>query len=87
MPDPRSWWRTSPPVTDAVLALLVLGFTVFGALGESHPSNPADPLANEQISPAPAAAYLLIVLAAGALAFRRRHPIPVLVVSLLAALF
>jgi signal transduction histidine kinase len=69
------------------LALQVLALTLIGALGESYPSSPNDRMADGQpISPAPAAAYLLIVLAAGALAFRRRYQIAALVGSLLAAL-
>ena len=87
MADPRPWWRIPPPVTDALLALLVLAFTLIGALGESYPSNPTDRMANgDPIAPAPASAYLLIVVAAAALAVRRRCPISALVVSLLAAL-
>lgn len=56
--------------------------TVGGAYGEAHPSNPADQLVNGHPVPhTPAAAILLVAVAALVLAFRRHHPAAVLAVS------
>lgn len=78
--------RLTPRAFDIALAVLLALVTVAGSAGESHPNQKFDQLPTGQIHPAPAAAYLLVAASALALIWRRRHPIPVLAVSLSAAL-
>jgi signal transduction histidine kinase len=76
------WWR-STPARDVVFALVVTVVLLAGTWGEAHPSS----MTNRSqfpghLAPHPrAGAYLLVVVACMALAWRRRHPVAVLVVS------
>jgi signal transduction histidine kinase len=75
-----------PHAFDVVLAVVMMLVTVAGSTGESHPQIPHDkPPAGVHIA-APPAAYLLVVVSALALIWRRRRPVLVLAVSLGAAL-
>jgi signal transduction histidine kinase len=80
-------WRrwSSPAVRDAALAVLVTLLLVSGSLGEGNPSNPADRIQfRGHAVPHPGAAVLLVAVACLALAWRRRYPVTVLVVSVAA---
>ncbi len=78
--------RHSPRTFDVALAVLLALVTVAGSAGESHPSQASDkPPPGVHIA-APAAAYLLVMVSALALIWRRRRPVLVLAVSLGAAL-
>ena len=78
--------RHSPLAFDIALAVFMALVTVAGSVGESHPRQASDkPPAGVHIA-APAAAYLLVVVSALALIWRRRRPVLVLAVSLGAAL-
>src|SRR5947209_4028215 len=76
------WWRNSP-ARDAFFAVVVTVVLLAGTWGEAHPGS----VANRRqfpghLAPHPrAGAYLLVVVACMALAWRRRHPVAVLVVS------
>jgi signal transduction histidine kinase len=77
-------WRRwlGSPVADTVLALVVTVVLVFGSLGEGDPNNPADRTQfRGHAAPHPTAALVLVGVACGALAWRRRWPVAVLVVS------
>jgi signal transduction histidine kinase len=74
-------WITSP-VMDAILAVLVTVLLVFGSLGEGDPKSPSDQIQfRGHPVPHPGAALLLVAVACLVLAWRRRWPVPVLVVS------
>jgi signal transduction histidine kinase len=76
------WWRNSP-ARDAVFAVVVTVVLLAGTWGEAHPgsvSNRSQFPAHLAPHPRPAA-YLLVVVACMALAWRRRRPVAVLVVS------
>ena len=80
-------WRrwSSPPVRDAIFAVLVTALLVFGSLGEGNPKSPSDQIMFPGHSaPHPGAALLLVVVACVVLAWRRRWPVAVLVVSVAA---
>jgi signal transduction histidine kinase len=78
--------RRSPRAFDVALAVVLALVTLAGSLGESDPSQASDkPPAGVHIA-APPAAYLLVVVSAVALIWRRRQPVWVLAVSLGAAL-
>jgi signal transduction histidine kinase len=77
-------WRrlASSPVRDAILAVLVTVLLTYGSYGEAHPTNPSDRLQfRNHAIPQPGAALLLVVVACLVLAWRRRYPVTVLVVS------
>src|SRR6266849_6394444 len=77
-------WRRwlGSPVRDALLALVVTVVLVFGSYGEGHPNQPGDQLQfRGHLTPHPGAALLLVGVACVALAWRRRWPVAVLVVS------
>src|SRR6266567_9540970 len=77
-------WRrvTSSPVRDAILAVLLTVLLLLGSYGEAHPSNPSDRLQfRNHAVPQPGAALLLVAVACLVLAWRRRYPVTVLVVS------
>jgi signal transduction histidine kinase len=78
-----AWQRWfSPAVRDAGLAVLVTLLLVSGSLGEGNPSNPADRTQfRGHAAPHPGAAVLLVAVACLVLAWRRRYPVTVLVVS------
>ena len=62
--------------------MLVTLLLVSGSLGEGNPSNPADRIQfRGHVVPHPGAAVLLVAAACLALAWRRRYPVAVLVVS------
>ena len=76
----RRWF--SPAVRDAILAVLVTLLLVSGSLGEGNPGNPADRTQFPgHAAPHPGVAVLLVAVACLALAWRRRYPVAVLVVS------
>jgi signal transduction histidine kinase len=76
------WWR-SPPVRDAVFAVVVTVVLLSGTYGEAHPGQVTDRTQFPgHVAPhPPPAAYLLVVVACLVLAWRRRRPVAVLVVS------
>jgi signal transduction histidine kinase len=77
-------WRrlASSPVRDAILAVVVTVFLVLGSYGEGHPSNPSDRIQfRNHAVPQPGPALLLVAVACLVLAWRRRAPITVLIVS------
>jgi signal transduction histidine kinase len=72
----------SSPVRDAILAVLLTVLLMYGSYGEAHPSNPSDRLQfRNHAIPQPGAALLLVAVACLVLAWRRRYPVTVLVVS------
>jgi signal transduction histidine kinase len=76
----RRWF--SPAVRDAILAVVLALLLVSGSLGEGSPNNPADRIQfRGHTPPHPGAAVLLVAVACLALAWRRRYPVAVLVVS------
>jgi signal transduction histidine kinase len=76
------WWRSSP-VRDAAFAVVVTVVLVAGTYGEAHPGQAANraQFPGHVVPDPPLAAYLLVVVACLALAWRRRWPVAVLVVS------
>ncbi|MGH2910462.1 MAG: sensor histidine kinase [Solirubrobacteraceae bacterium] len=79
--------RRSARAFDVTLAVLLAVVTLAGSVGESYPDQAFDkPPAGAHLTPAPAAAYLLVAVSALALIWRRRRPVLVLAISLGAAL-
>ncbi|HYB49246.1 MAG TPA: sensor histidine kinase [Streptosporangiaceae bacterium] len=78
-----AWQRwLGSPVRDVVLALIVTFVLVLGGYSEGHPNHSFDVSQfRGRPVPHPTAALLLIVVAGLALAWRRRAPVAVLVVS------
>src|SRR5579859_1182882 len=81
-----AWHRLlGSPVRDAVLAVVVTALLVLGSLGEGSPNNPADRTQfHGHLAPHPGPALLLVGVACLALAWRRRWPVTVLAVSVVA---
>lgn len=76
----EAWW--SSPVRNALFGLGMAALLVWGAYAEAHPTTPNSYFPAGQHAPyTPTAAYLLVAVAALALAFRHRWPAAVLVVS------
>jgi signal transduction histidine kinase len=80
-----AWWRwyRISPVRDAVFAVVVTVVLVAGTYGEAYPGEASNRTQFPgHVAPhPPLAAYLLVVVACLALAWRRRWPVAVLVVS------
>jgi signal transduction histidine kinase len=78
-----TWWRwLSSPVGDVVLAVCVTAILVIGSYSEGHPQQVSDQTQFDgRPVPHPTAALLLVAVACLALAWRRRRPVTVLVVS------
>ena len=74
-----------PPLRDAAAALGVTGTLVYGAYGEAHPSTTAYFHGGYHLPRTPSAALVLVGLACLVLAWRRRWPVTVLVISVAAA--
>jgi signal transduction histidine kinase len=84
-PRTRQRWRLPSLVGDVLVTTSVTVLTVLGSLGESHPINPADRLyGGHPVAAAPWPAYLLVAVASLVLWWRRRHPVPVLAISVAA---
>jgi signal transduction histidine kinase len=67
---------------EIISAVLLTAALVAGAYGEAHPTSPTDQHPGGHPIPyTPTAAYLLLIVGGLALAWRRRHPFPVLVIS------
>jgi signal transduction histidine kinase len=84
-PTLAEWWRryrtsTARDVTSAVVLTLVLGA---GSYGEAHPNQPSDVAVfrSHHIPHEPGAALLLVAAACLVLAFKRRYPVTVLLIS------
>ncbi|HEX8007067.1 MAG TPA: sensor histidine kinase [Trebonia sp.] len=76
----EAWW--SSPVRNALYALGMAALLTWAAYEEAHPTTPNSYFPRGQHAPyTPVAAYLLVVAACLPLAFRRRWPAAVLVVS------
>jgi signal transduction histidine kinase len=80
-----AWWRryrdsTARDVTSALVITVVL---VAGSYGEAHPNQPSDVAVfrSHPIPHEPAPALLLVAAACLVLAFKRRYPVTVLLVS------
>jgi signal transduction histidine kinase len=74
-----------PPPRDAAVALAVTAVLVWGAYGEAHPSTTAYFQGGHHLPHTPSAALVLVGVACLVLAWRRRWPVTVLVVSVAAA--
>jgi signal transduction histidine kinase len=76
------WFRAST-ARDVIAAAFVTAVLVAGSYGEAHPNQPGDRAVFRQhaIPHMPAAALLLVAVACLALAFKRRAPVVVLLVS------
>jgi signal transduction histidine kinase len=75
----RAWDRPArgkrPSVRDLAIAAISTVIAVFGAYGEAHPTNPGNYFTGTHRLPnTPNSAFLLVVLAGAALAWRNTHP-------------
>jgi signal transduction histidine kinase len=85
-PRTRRRWPLPPPVGDALVTALITMLTVLGSIGEAHPIQPTHQVFNGYVTPAPPwPAYLLVVVASLVLFWRRRYPVRVLAISVVAA--
>ena len=67
---------------EIISAVLLTALLVAGSYGEAHPGQASDRHPGGHPIPyTPTAAYLLVIAAGLALAWRRRYPLPVLVFS------
>jgi signal transduction histidine kinase len=73
------------PLRDAAAALAVTATLVWGAYGEAHPSTTAYFQGGHHLPRTPSAALVLVGVACLVLAWRRRWPVAVLVISVAAA--
>ncbi|MDN5804572.1 MAG: histidine kinase dimerization/phosphoacceptor domain-containing protein, partial [Microlunatus sp.] len=81
----RSWAGSRG--VDWLRAVVVTGVLLYGAAGESHPMQASDQVSSGHPVPVPPmTAYLLVIVAAMSLAWWRRRPLTMLVVSLAATL-
>jgi signal transduction histidine kinase len=79
----RRWF--GPPVRDAILAVVVTAILLVGSYGEGSPSSPSDRIQfGGHAAPQPGAALILVAVAGLALIWRRRAPVAVLAVSIVA---
>ncbi|HJS96705.1 MAG TPA: histidine kinase [Solirubrobacteraceae bacterium] len=78
--------RRSPRAFDVALAVVMALLTLAGSVGESHPHQASDKPPPGVHLPVPTIGYVLVVVSALALIWRRRRPVLVLAVSLGAAL-
>ncbi|HEY3611947.1 MAG TPA: sensor histidine kinase [Pseudonocardiaceae bacterium] len=84
-PQTRRRWRLPPLVGDALVTAFMTVLTVLGSIGEAHPIQPTDQVVSGHLTPAPPwPAYLLVVVASLVLFWRRRHPVRVLAISVVA---
>jgi signal transduction histidine kinase len=77
-------WRrlASPAVRDAILAVVVTVLLLLGSYGEGHPGSPSNRARfRNHVVPNPGPALLLVAVACLVLAWRRRAPVTVLIVS------
>ena len=80
----RRWF--GPPVRDAIIVVVVTAILVSGSYGEGSPSSPSDRIQfGGHAAPQPGAALILVAIAGLALLWRRRAPVAVLAVSVVAA--
>ena len=75
----RRWF--SPPVRDAIIAVVVTVILLFGATARHPRARPPDPVPGGHAPPQPGAALILVGVACLALLWRRRGPVAVLGVS------
>jgi signal transduction histidine kinase len=74
-----------PSLRDTAAALALTGALVYGAYGEAHPSTTAYFHGGHHLPRTPSAALVLVALACLVLAWRRRWPVTVLIISVAAA--
>src|SRR5690348_8802967 len=81
-----AWQRWfGPPVRDAIIVVVVTAILLFGSYGEGTPSSPSDRIQfGGHAAPQPGAALILVAIAGLALLWRRRAPVTVLAVSVVA---
>jgi signal transduction histidine kinase len=79
------WWQQwrASTARDIVTAVLLTAALVAGSYGEAHPNQPNDVAAfrSHDIPQMPSVALLLVAVACLALAWKRRYPVAVLLVS------
>src|SRR6266481_2987456 len=80
-----AWWQwfRASTARDVIMSAFAAAVLVAGSYGEAHPNQPSDRAVFRQhaIPHMPAAALLLVAVACLALAFKRRAPVVVLLVS------
>ncbi|CAM5385055.1 two-component sensor histidine kinase [Streptomyces spiroverticillatus] len=78
MARPRTWLRSHPLAFDAALAAIVLACMVVGSFADPHDGMHGPSFGTRTPD---ARGIVLMVLAAGALVYRRRSPLPVLAIT------